>query len=190
MSEYEYLEETAWETPSSYAGFSPIGDYCVLSRHRESHLLDESNWDAGLKILRKIEADYPEPPRGPRDHIHYSYGAEGQDEYWVYIWSASHCMVGWVEYMMVRADAPDEIKAAADDMLRRLKDYPILDEDDFSQREYDAVADYWQGMSLRDRLSAMQYIYRHQPQYAPSVFAIRDVGLPFKDDMLYEYLRD
>lgn len=44
MDAIEYLPERAWKHPECYGGFSPDGDYLILSRHRDSDILSESNW--------------------------------------------------------------------------------------------------------------------------------------------------
>lgn len=37
----------AWETPSDYAGFDPVGHYGVLTIHRDSGLIDWAATDDG-----------------------------------------------------------------------------------------------------------------------------------------------
>ena len=36
---------TKWEHPDNYAGFSPVGDYLLLSKNRDRYILDEVNFD-------------------------------------------------------------------------------------------------------------------------------------------------
>lgn len=186
---YEHLSKHAWKTPSSYAGFSPIGDYLVYAKHRQSHLLDECNYDVALKWLRKVEEKFDPPPEMPREHIYYGARGEGNDYSWVYTWSASCSLVGWHEYLMVRADAPTEILDLAEAILKDLDGYPVLDDDLFCQLEWDQTMKYWEDMSIRERLDTLQDLYRHEPQHMPSIFAVRDDCLPSRDDFLYEHLR-
>ncbi len=88
-------ELITWEHPDSYAGFSPDGDYILVTKHRDSGTLDRSNYTRIYADMDALADSFPEPTDG--------------DEYrtdWVYSWRASHWAVGWVEYVMLRQDAP------------------------------------------------------------------------------------
>lgn len=164
-----YLTETVWTHPDSYAGFSPDGDYCILSRHRDSDLLDESNWQEACKRFNAEAWDN---------------GAEGYDSRpLVYHWRAGHCLVGWVEYLMVRQDAPADLLARAESMLKALDGYPILNEDDFCEREFFAACDYWESLTIADRLQALS-----ASGSDASMFAARRPELPSDNGSLQDYL--
>lgn len=91
-------------------------EYYVLYTHnRDSDILNESNY----QTLKKIFVDLP-----------------GVIER-----SANHWAVGWVEYLLIHEKEHDTL-VKGEYYLRRLKDYPILDEEDFSDREYDLVSQY------------------------------------------------
>lgn len=170
MNAIEHLEDTVWKTPESYGGFSPVGDYCVLSKHRDSELLARVNWDVACESLKAEPMD------------HGSYDDIPADRPNVYHWRAGHCMVGWVEYLMVRADAPDDIKTAAGEMLCSLADYPILNESRYSDAECTAVDDYWASCSVEDRVDYLR-------DAGLSIFAARRDYLPDNDSgSLYERL--
>jgi hypothetical protein len=84
----------------------------LMTRHRdnEDEPLVASNWDTALSML----------------------GDENPDE-GVYIQRAGHWAVGWVEYLVV-----DKNKAAvAGQIVCSLADYPVLDEDDYSAKEFE-----------------------------------------------------
>ncbi|MDE2098485.1 MAG: hypothetical protein KGL39_14625 [Patescibacteria group bacterium] len=88
-----------WSVPPYYAGFSPAGDYVLYTRTRDSRILEESNWSILCAALGA------EP---------YDGGAENfEDRPAVYHWRAGHWAVGWVEYLMIRADAPEATRANA-----------------------------------------------------------------------------
>ena len=160
MDAIEHLADTAWKTPRDYGGFSPVGDYCILSRHRDSDLLDESNWSVACKSL-SAEA--------------YDGGTQYADERpAVYHWRAGHWACGWIEYLMVRPDAPDETLTAAGEIVCSLASYPVLGEDDFSQREWDAACDTWAQMSIRDRAELLR-------ECDLSIFAARRDEIPSGD---------
>lgn len=136
MHAIEHLAETAWKTPANYGGFSPVGDYCILSRNRDSSLLDESNWDVACESLNAEDHDSGEYDSRPA----------------VYTFRAGHWAFGWVEYLMVRPDAPEATLQEAGEILCSLADYPVLSDDDWSRREYEAQCDAWRNASVRDRV--------------------------------------
>jgi hypothetical protein len=158
------LREAQWETPSSYAGFNPVGDIVVLTRHRDSDALSRSNWEVGLEQLREAAAACPEA---------------------VYDWRASHWAVGWVDYLMVRRDAPEAVLEAAAEILDALADYPALCDDHWSNLEWNELSDYWAGLCTRDRAE----IIRDSGSTA-SLFAARRDYLPDDNGAVYDWIRD
>lgn len=162
---------TIWTTPDSYAGFNPEGHIVVVTRTRDSDALDRSNWQAARERLAKaagldtIPADDSAQP--------------------VYDWRASHWACGWIEYLMVRPDAPEAVLAEAQAIADELADYPILDEDAFSELEWQECADYWASLPVRERADMIR-------RYCPgvSVFTARRDEIPSDDTgTLYEALR-
>lgn len=94
-------------------------EWLVAGGHnRDSDDLGESNWDTTIACLAECDPD-------GKDHDVIRFG---------------HWACGWVEIVLVRPDS-----AAAKEAERieaALSDYPVLDESDFSEREYDsAMAD-------------------------------------------------
>lgn len=91
------------------------GDWlvCPVSQTRDSEddPLTASNWAAQLKAL----------------------GGEGAD---VEIHRFGHWGPGWFEIVIVRPGSPAE--AEAEGLAAALEDYPLLDEEDHSRREYEA----------------------------------------------------
>lgn len=168
MNASEYLE--TWKHPDCYGGFSPDGDYLILSRHRDSQLLDESNWDVACKSLN-AEA--------------YDGGREGfATRPTVYHWRAGHWAVGWIECLMVRADAPDNVLNEAGEIVCSLADYPVLSDDDYSEREYAAICDYWGRLPVADRVHELQ-------RAGLCIFAARRDALPEDPaGALFERLRE
>lgn len=86
---------------------------CPVSRTRDSDddPLTASNWEAQLEAL----------------------GGEGAD---VEIHRFGHWGPGWFEIVLVRPGTPAE--AEAERLAGALEDYPLLNEDDHSRREYEA----------------------------------------------------
>lgn len=170
MQASEHLEK--WQRPSSYAGFSPTTDYLILSRHRDSPLIDRVNWDVAGEQLGAEPMDHGSSQDIPDDRPN------------VYHWRAGHCLVGWVEYMMVRGDAPQDTLDKAGEIVCSLADYPVLDEDRFSDTEYSAVCDYWERCSVRERVDYLS-------EAGLNIFAARRGELPPDDcGHLYERLRE
>lgn len=85
--------------------------------HRDSEVLDISNNTAAQKMFAEIEAQY--------------------DTH-----RASHWAVGWVESLVVDITNTDAVLLAMH-IERFLEDYPILDEEDFGEREYDEGVEYF-----------------------------------------------
>lgn len=102
----EILE--VWTLPSDYAGHSPTGDYLIYSRTRDSEIIEDVNFTRILEDLSEMD-----------------------DE--VYSFTASHWAVGWVEYIIVPADASTAVIEKAEEIVSALSDYPIYDEDAVSE---------------------------------------------------------
>ena len=133
----DVLADHRWETPPDYGAFepdaNPVGDYVIYSRHRDSEILIESNYDAllfGLQYIAKM------------------HGCKEK----VYDFRAGHWASGWVETIIVRADAHPAVLQQAAEYLEALSDYPVVDEDDYSDRQSDAVYKYWDELSLEERV--------------------------------------
>lgn len=122
-----------WECPSDFAYW---GDedltqyYVVFGHHRDSDLLVESNWDQILEAL----------------------GGESET---VKVIRFSHWAVGWVESIFVHEGNLGALRIASE-LLDRMDDYPVLDEDDFSERECDAANECWASMSVSDRVDLIK----------------------------------
>jgi hypothetical protein len=97
--------------------------YIVASQHRDSDTVDRSNFQVLLKQL----------------------GGESDT---VAVEQASHWLVGWVEYLIV---APTDHKALRTAILAHsaVSTYPILDESEWSQLEYDEAWE-WAERELKE----------------------------------------
>jgi hypothetical protein len=99
----------------------------VITRTRDSECLEESNFTAALKLL-------------------------GSESDTVEIVRLGHWACGWIEHIF----AAPEHRAACEDIQARLDDYPVLDEDDFSQREGDAAFESWVSFGCREFAEQLQ----------------------------------
>lgn len=162
---------TIWEHPDSYAGFSPDGDILVVSRTRDSDAMARTNWNAArerLCVAAGVDSVAADDSTAP-----------------VYDWRASHWACGWVEYLMVSKSAPAAVIAEAQAIADDLDSYPALDEDAWSNLEWEEATDYWASLSVRDRAEMIR-------DYAPecSLFAARRPWLPENENGgLYDVLR-
>lgn len=168
MHAAEHLAEHVWKHPECYGGFSPDGDYLILSRNRDSSLVAEVNWQVACESLKAEAFDggrrYPEQRPA------------------VYHWRAGCSLVGWVEYLCVRPDADEATLTKAGEIICSLADHPILSEDRYSAAEDEAVCKYWESCRVRERVEYLQ-------EAGMCIFAARRDSLP--DDpagRLYERL--
>jgi hypothetical protein len=78
----------------------------------------------------------------------------------------SHWAVGWVEWIAIEADGtPESDKAlrTADDLQDGLKDYPLINEDHWSNLEYEEANEVWANCySWQERI---KYIRNHRSQF-------------------------
>ena len=152
----DYLSHHVWSKPPDYGGYSPDGHYVILVQHRDSLLLDRHNYETAFNTLTDAALDH--------------------DEH-VWDWRANHWAHGWVEYLMVAKDAPEAVLAAAAEIIASLSDYPILDEDGYSEAEYEAACEFWEAMLLEERIDLLK-------EAGQSIFAARS-DCPPADDSGY-----
>lgn len=96
-----------------------------IGRHRDSEMLDESNFDTAKALFEDAGIC-------------------------TRVLSFGHWAVGWVEGLYI----PATIAAAkvAREIAQRLESYPVLDEDDYSERQSDAIAGYWERAGMGERI--------------------------------------
>ena len=168
----EILADCAWKHPRDYGGFSPDGDYVICTQNRDSSALDRSNY-------RRIYADLG------AQAFDGGYDVDPETRPAVYDWRAGHWACGWVEYLCVRHDAPEAVLIQAAEIVSALSDYPVYDESDFSELEYDEACEYWESMSVRERAEMIR-----DTRCGASMFAARRPELPQDDNgSLMESLR-
>lgn len=131
------------DSMSNYAGDLP--DKCwlvVMTQSRDSDILTESNWSCALKKL----------------------GGEGEN---VEIMRFGHWACGWWEALCVREDSPSQV--VGQDIYDSIDAYPVLDENDFSERETIEANRVWsENYDNKDRL---RYIREHRTQFEFHGFA-------------------
>lgn len=169
-----------WETPGDYGGYDPVGHYGVASQHRDSDTLSRSNWQVSCQRLAEA-AGIEEVP-----FLEGGWSTGPDDAPSVYQWCAGHWAVGWVEYLMVRPDAPEAVLEAAQAIKDKLREYPVLDEDHWSELQWTERCNYWTSLSVRDRARLIR-----DSGADVSIFAARRDELPCDDSgQLDEWLGD
>jgi len=133
----EILDKQVWERPDDYAAFNedanPVGDYVIYTRCRDSSIMAECNYTEIFRSLSQLARMLEQSDK-------------------VYDFRANHWAVGWVEYIIVRHDAHPDILEEAAEYICLLTAYPCLDEETYSERQFDAILDYWENCSLRERV--------------------------------------
>jgi hypothetical protein len=97
--------------------------FVVLTHNRDSEILDESNWQSALDLL----------------------GGESDS---VCIHRFNHWACGWWEALCAQEGTPEYQTAL--DIERRLGNYPILDESDYSEREHTAEMESWDSWGCKE----------------------------------------
>lgn len=114
-----------WSQPESYAGASWNEYFVFLGQNRDSDAIDRSNFKCGLAAIG-----------GESDTVH--------------IVRERHWACGWIEWIAIHQDDAEAL-SAADNIARRLEDYPVVNEDDLSELEYDEACEFWASLSVRER---------------------------------------
>ena len=158
MATQSYHNLKRWSRPANYFG-ATWPDYfsAGVGQSRDSDELEQSNFAVMLR-----ELGYPSSET-------------------VLVVCESHWAVGWVEWIAIHQDDHTALETA-NRLIGKLADYPVLDEMDLSEREWNAQCETWHNYSLRDRIEVCK-------RCGISIFAARRNELPQDDDgRLGEYL--
>jgi hypothetical protein len=139
-----------WSRPPSYFGAQWPDYYSAgVGQSRDSDCLEQSNFAVMLAAL----------------------GGESET---VIVVRESHWAVGWVDWIAIH-ESDNAALAKADAQCERLANYPVLDEEDWSRREYEAQCETWENAGLQGRI---EYCRRA----GVSIFAARRSELPRDDN--------
>jgi len=175
---YESKTLGRWKHPESYGGHSPVGDYTIVGQHRDSDALARSNYKRIFEDLVKKAIELGQPVGAYTDY------QEDEPKQYVYDFNASHWAVGWVEEVIIKASAPEELIHFAEEIREALDNYPVYDEEHFSELEHTESSEYWARLSVRERCNIIK-------DKAPevSIFAGRRDYIPDNNGGIDEYLR-
>lgn len=96
-----------WRRTENYIGESYFDYYVLLSHHRDSGLVEKSNFQSALKALN-----------GESDTVK--------------IIRSSHWAVGWIEMILIHESDKESVDKD-NEIEKSLESYPILDEDIFGE---------------------------------------------------------
>jgi len=145
-----------WTRPDHYIGEDWDGYYVFLGRHRDSQLLEVSNFECALSEL----------------------GGESET---VLVVSENHWAVGWVEWIAIHESDTSALKAA-DEIVAALSDYPVVNESDYSEREWEYACEAWECMSVRERVRLLG-------EAGENIFSSRSDDLPSSGDVFERLTR-
>lgn len=75
---------------------------------------------------------------------------------------SNHWACGWVDYLIVNPECKSAV-ALAEQLRESLEDYPVLDEEHFSQVESDEANEVW--ANCYDVAERLEYIRKHRSQF-------------------------
>lgn len=141
-----------WKLPAYYMGAEWPDYYVFLSRTRDSDCLTQSNFDVALRDLGG-ETEAREGPDG--------------DYYPVTVVREGHWGVGWIEWIAIHKTNTAALEVA-DELAASLAYYPVLDDEDLSNREQEEADRVWS--SCYDAAERIAYIRRHRNHFNFSSF--------------------
>ena len=115
-----------WTLPQYYIGASWPDYYVGLRQCRDSDALDRSNFRSFLAAI----------------------GGESET---VHIVRESHWAVGWIEWVAIHESDTKALDCARE-IMDALDNYPVVDESDWSELEWEDAANYWDGLTPRARV--------------------------------------
>jgi hypothetical protein len=154
-------------TPTSFD--HPIGHFPAMedkqewivapvSHTRDSLALEESNYRSAMREFDKLDPDY-------NDHEEHSFG---------------HWGPGWYEIIILRPAS--KCWETAVEIEGALADYPILDDEDFSELEWEEAQTAWGYTDLRERIKLCA-------EEGLSIFTARHDSIPQGDSgRIYEQM--
>jgi len=147
---------SGFDSLANYFGDMPDNKwFCLLTQNRDSDCLTRSNFTSALEIL-------------------------GGESPTVKIDRFGHWACGWWESLSV-AEGSEAYKKALE-IEAKLKDYPLVNEDHFNQLQWDEATEYWNSLSIRDRVELCQRYKINSLQARHDIIPQDDSGA------LFEYL--
>lgn len=138
MTTLERLESSLWQEAPNYCGKTWEGYYVLYGQRRDSDALGRSNFES-FKLALDPWKDS------------------------VVVVREGHWLCGWVEWLGLTPDAPQEAKEAAEKILSALADYPVIDDEHLSKTQEEEADDVWKNCyTWQDRI---KYIRKNGSQF-------------------------
>ena len=120
----------------------------VMTTNRDADCLTRSNFRSMVQLLGGKATD----------------GAKGSCEINsnLAIEEATHWACGWVQYLVLNPAAGELVQTAKEN-LQRLENYPVLDEEDFSNLEMEEANEIWANCYRPSE--RLEYIRKHKSQF-------------------------
>ena len=118
MQKYKEFQPTCFDSKGAFLDDQQNWPVLPVGRTRDSDPLDNSNFETALELLG-----------GERNNI-------------VEVHRFGHWGPGWFEIIIINPKAGKTLKIA-ESIERSLEDYPILDEQDFYEREHEEANEIW-----------------------------------------------
>lgn len=141
-----------WKHPKNYMGATWEGWYSAgFGQSRDSDTLKESNFAVASRELMALSDAVT-----VREEI-----SNGQEDECtsVRIVREGHWAVGWVEWIAIHKSNAAALELAKE-LCDRANNYPILDESDFTEREWSKATEYWEQEPIKYRLD---WLKRYEP---------------------------
>jgi hypothetical protein len=139
---YEPEHLTKWTMPDNYGGASWPNHYSAgVGQSRDSDALERSNFECMLRAL-------------------------GGESDIVTVVHEGHWAVGWVQWIAIEADGTEESDKAlklAEELVCALSEYPVLDEEHFSELEQADADQTWR--TCYNEADRIRYIREHRSQF-------------------------
>lgn len=145
-----------WTLPKDYFGSQWPDFYVFLGRHRDSDALTRANFDAGLKAIKAVSAKTYQAPDCDNE----------QDT--IEVVCENHWAVGWVKWIAIHWSDVAALECA-DKIMARLENYPVVDEELWSQYESDEANEVWKNCYRTSE--RVEYIRKHRSQFEFHNFA-------------------
>lgn len=130
-------ELTLWKRPECYMGETYENYFVGLGQNRDSDALERSNFQSALKRL----------------------GGESET---IFIVRAGHWAVGWIEWIAIHK-SDESAQKTQYDIEGALANYPVLNEDHFSELETEEANEVWS--NCYDESERVKYIRENSSQF-------------------------
>lgn len=171
------MRQSANETPN-FAYWGDSDDWFVAyGIHRDSDVLERANFEA----LRRM-AESGELSEDDR--------AEYGDEY--RIETASHWLVGYTKTLLINPHLDSETLASIEEAIGGMKDYPVIDEELWSELEYEEACEtaenalYELGIDQEIRRDVAPYVVAYATEINPGTGEYPD--WPSKEQQFWGYV--